>query len=169
MLLRALQRTDWPIDYALSRDPAVLSGTTFPRCLSQEEARQRVDRAIRRRTEGQSARYVIERDGDIAGIAGVSARPHNDVEIYYALLPAARGHGIATRAARLLTAWAVAAGAGRVVLVTFPEIAASQRTAARAGFVRVGQEPRASPERHREVQLWVHRQPGVARMCGPAS
>jgi RimJ/RimL family protein N-acetyltransferase len=49
----------------------------------------------------------------------------------------ARGRGSATRALRLLAAWAFAElGAGRVQLLTEPENIASQRVAEKAGFTR---------------------------------
>ncbi len=154
--LRALQVGDWSMDYHLSRDPAVLAGTTFPPRLTEGEARRRVVRAVQGRAEGRCARWVIELDGDAVGIAGASARRDCGVEVYYALLPAGRGRGVATQAARLLAGWATGAGASRVVLVTFPENGASRSTAGRAGFVVVGRETRKGAEGDREVEVWEY-------------
>jgi len=51
----------------------------------------------------------------------------------------ARGRGVATRALRLIAAWAVEEiGAGRVQLYTDPANEASQRVAEKAGFRREG-------------------------------
>lgn len=153
-LLRVLERGDWSVDHALSRDAAVLAGTTFPRLLTEEQARQRVARAVMRRDAMRSTRYVIDDDGASIGIAGVSARSDVEVEVFYALLPAGRGRGIAAATARLLADWATAAGARRVVLVTFPDNIASRRTAEHAGFVVIGRESRAGSER--EGELWLY-------------
>lgn len=160
-LLRVLKRCDWSVYYDLSRDPTVVARTTFPRLLTQEQARQRAARAVQRCNDARSARYVIEQAGAAVGIAGLSARPDGDVEVYYALLPAGRGRGIAARAARLLAEWATDAGARRVVLVTFPDNVSSRRTATRAGFAVVGRESRTGTEADQAVELWLY-QPGTS-------
>jgi RimJ/RimL family protein N-acetyltransferase len=60
----------------------------------------------------------------------------------YWLLPEARGRGFATRAVRLICAWAFRAiGLPELRLLTEPENLASQRVAERAGFRRQGQPP----------------------------
>jgi RimJ/RimL family protein N-acetyltransferase len=162
LLLRAVQDSDWPLDFALSRDPAVLAGTSFPPELSEQAARERVARAVLRRAAGESARFVLEREGDVVGLAGVAARGNRDVEVYYALLPVGRGLGLAADATRCLAEWATQAGAPRVVLGTFPENEASQRTARRCSFVPIGSEERRGDKRQ-HVILWVY-QP---RLHGP--
>jgi RimJ/RimL family protein N-acetyltransferase len=94
----------------------------MPPSLSEQQARERVHQAIGQHATNNRAIWVIEREGR----AGLFARPDGAVELFYALLGKARGAGTATRAARLLTGWAVKAGADRVVLTTFPENTASQ-------------------------------------------
>jgi RimJ/RimL family protein N-acetyltransferase len=76
------------------------------------------------------------------------------VEVFYALLPAGRGYGSATRAAALLARWATHAGATQVVLVTFAENTASQRTAQRADFEQVGRERRQVKDTTTDLLLW---------------
>lgn len=59
--------------------------------------------------------------------------------IGYSLRPEFRGRGLASRAARLLSDWAMAdAGVVRVAAGTFPYNEASRRVLERAGFVREG-------------------------------
>ncbi len=157
--LRAVREEDWVLDWALSRDPAVMEGTTLPHRLSESEARQRVARAVHRRAAGESARFAVEQNGELIGLAGVAARPDGDVEVYYVLLPAGRGQGIAAAAAHDLAGWAHAAGAARVVLVTFPANEASQHTARRAGFVPIGRAP-SRDDNETPVMLWGYR-PGT--------
>jgi RimJ/RimL family protein N-acetyltransferase len=155
-LLRAVRDSDWPLDFALSRDPAVLAGSSFPTGLSEQAARRRVARAVRRRAAGESARFTLVREGDVVGLAGLAARDNGDVELYYALLPAGRGLGLAAVAAVCLTEWAMHAGAPRVVLATFPDNRASQRTARRCGFVPIGSEDGRGDKRQRVI-VWAYR------------
>ena len=57
----------------------------------------------------------------------------------YWLAPAARGRGVATHAVRLLARWAFSGlGLARLELTCGPDNEASQRVAARCGFVREG-------------------------------
>jgi len=58
--------------------------------------------------------------------------------IGYWVAPPARGRGIATRALRLLSRWALEQGVERLELTTHPENLVSQRVAEGAGFVREG-------------------------------
>jgi RimJ/RimL family protein N-acetyltransferase len=74
--------------------------------------------------------------GDI-GLFNVS--PTGECMIGYAIDPAWRGLGYATRAVRLLSAWALgAAGLQRLVAGTDPANVASQRVLTNAGFTREG-------------------------------
>ena len=74
-------------------------------------------------------------------------------EVFYSLLPAGRGRGLATRAATALAAWALGAGYPQVALLTLPGNAASEAVARRAGFVESGEE---AGEDGRVVRVWVH-------------
>jgi RimJ/RimL family protein N-acetyltransferase len=152
--LRLVEARDWMLDQAMSQDAEIVRWTPMPASLSEQQARERVHQAIGQHATNDRAIWVIERDGERQGRAGLFARPDGAVELFYALLGKARGAGMATRAARLLTNWAVKAGADRVVLTTFPENKASQHTARRAGFRPVGRERRAIKGTERELLLW---------------
>jgi RimJ/RimL family protein N-acetyltransferase len=88
--------------------------------------------------------YVIVRrsDGLAVGDAGFHGPPGEDgeVEIGYALVPAARGNGLAAEATGLLVAWARAQpGVRRVVARVDPANEPSRRLLERLGFVRDGE------------------------------
>ena len=64
---------------------------------------------------------------------------HRSAWLGYAVAPAWRGRGVATRATWLLSRWALTeAGLGRLMAGTAPDNAASQRVLAKTGFVREG-------------------------------
>jgi RimJ/RimL family protein N-acetyltransferase len=78
--------------------------------------------------------------GEFTGDIGLfNLSPIGEGMIGYSLLPAWRGRGYATRAVRLLSAWALGpAGLARIVAGTDPANSASQRVLDRAGFSREG-------------------------------
>jgi len=87
--------------------------------------------------------YVIVRrsDGRAVGDAGFHGPPGEDgeVEIGYALVPAARGTGLATEATGLLVDWALAQPGVRGVSARVePNNAPSQRLLERLGFSEDG-------------------------------
>jgi RimJ/RimL family protein N-acetyltransferase len=60
-------------------------------------------------------------------------------EVYYWLIPEARGKGMATRAVGLIADWGFdSVGIERLTLLAHPENAKSQRVAIRCGFTREG-------------------------------
>ncbi len=95
--------------------------------------------------------YVIVRraDGLAVGDAGFHGPPSDEgeVEIGYALVPAARGNGLAAEATGLLVDWARAQPAVRQVAARIdPANAPSRRLLERLGFERDGE--RGSLERY---------------------
>jgi len=62
-------------------------------------------------------------------------------EVFYALLPEARGRGAATSAVRALCHWLGSLGHGEVALETIEGNIASERVAVRAGFLPSGRRP----------------------------
>jgi RimJ/RimL family protein N-acetyltransferase len=87
--------------------------------------------------------YVIVRrsDGLAVGDAGFHGPPQDgEVEIGYALVPAARGNGLAAEATALLVDWARAQPAVRRVAARVdPSNEPSRRLLERLGFVRDGE------------------------------
>ncbi len=83
---------------------------------------------------------VDEASGRILGGAALHRvdRERSIGEIGYWLLPEARGHGVATRVARIVAEWGFDLGLQRIEAMTLPENTASQRVLERAGFTREG-------------------------------
>jgi RimJ/RimL family protein N-acetyltransferase len=122
-------------------DPEVMRLVGGPVAL--DEVRVLLERAIvSLEQHGLGMLAVVEREtGLIAGEAGLV--PFDDrgpeVELAYTLARRAWGRGYATEAGRALLAEAFGAlGLDRVVAVTRPENAASQRVLARLGFAATG-------------------------------
>lgn len=91
----------------------------------------------RRAAAGSPTFCVCEREDRCIGLAWLN-RDDDDASagsVGYFLLPDARGRGLATRAVRLLAAWARGPGGVRHLrLVTAADNAASRAVASRAGF-----------------------------------
>jgi RimJ/RimL family protein N-acetyltransferase len=72
-------------------------------------------------------------------LGSIDVRLGREGSIGFAVTPSARTRGVATRALRLLAAWAFAeGGVERLQLTTHSANVASQRVAEKAGFTRVG-------------------------------
>ncbi|HEY7175899.1 MAG TPA: GNAT family N-acetyltransferase [Micromonosporaceae bacterium] len=107
------------------------------------------------------AGFAIARNGDnrIAGSIGLGA-PSPDghaTSIGYWVAPWARGHGVATDAARALADWAFRQGFGRIELLTHVANAASMRVALGAGFTHEGVRRAVAPDHDgwRDMVVWV--------------
>ena len=74
--------------------------------------------------------------------------------MFYALLPAGRGRGTATAVARTLASWARDTGAESIGLLTHLDNEASQRVAAKAGFVREGELVRTVKGAEVTLAIW---------------
>lgn len=78
---------------------------------------------------------VIDEDQSFVGLIYLTPRGNDVLEISYGVAPPARERGIATRALRLITGWAMTDGAfTRVELRISENHAASRRVAEKAGF-----------------------------------
>lgn len=137
--LRALREDDWPLDQALSRVPDVPLWTYHPADISPQVAQDRVARSLEQRAGGRGGRFVVELAGARVGAVGIVERVDGPY-VYYALLPAGRGRGLATLAVRVVTGWALDHGAADVRAHTMVENAASERVLERAAFRRRGQD-----------------------------
>ncbi len=105
---------------------------------------------------------VVDAAGDeLLGAVAMTPGRDRTGEVGYWTAPWARGRGVAVRATRLHTAWAVEAlGLARVELLTDVRNTASQRVAEQAGFVREGvaRAVRAEPRGTARVDMvvWAH-------------
>lgn len=131
-----------------------------PRRPSLDAARAWLADRERRREDGEALFLVVaDRATDRAlGWTWLHQldRAHRLGELGYLVLRDARGRGIATRAATLLAGWALEAlELERLVLYTFPENAASQRVAEKAGFHRAGTQSQRLGLRRVELVRFV--------------
>lgn len=153
LILRAVTDEDWCVEQQLSQNAEVVRWTSYPAAMTETEARARVARQQERARQGATQRYTIW-DGDTrVGTCGLGLLDQPSPEAMYALLPAARGRGVATGALHTLTDWAAEHGRPAVTVVTVEGNAASAAVALRAGFSIVetyqGQHRGATSTLHR--------------------
>jgi RimJ/RimL family protein N-acetyltransferase len=105
-------------------------------------ARETVHGAVAQWHAGWGAGFAIVAEERFAGLVFATVRKHpvmRQAELGYMLLPAARGHGYATRAVRLVSSWLLEdLELVRVQARTHPDNPASWRVLERAGFRREG-------------------------------
>lgn len=154
--LRALVQDDWPLERALSHDPDVVRWTYYPAWLDEQGARDRIALAEQRFRAGLVRRYSIRApDGSPLGTCGLGRLDRDVPEVFYAVLPQARGRGAATEVARLLAGWALANGYREVALLTIAGNRTSERVAARAGFTLADEHEDDHRGRRVTTRLWV--------------
>lgn len=123
-------------------DPRIPRGTTVPAVFSLEEGRAFVRRQWSRVDQGEGLSLAIAdaTTDEALGLAVLMLRPQAGVAgIGYWIIPRARGRGLASRAVRLLSSWALKhAGVARVEAWSEPGNVGSQRALASAGFTREG-------------------------------
>lgn len=151
--LRAVTDEDWLVEQQLSHDTAMVRWTSYPAAMTEAEARARVSRQQERARQGATQRYTIWDADARVGTCGLGLLNELSPEAMYALLPAARGRGIATRTLTTLRDWAADHGRPAVTLVTVDGNAASAAVALRAGFSLA--ETFEGP--HRGVTSTLHR------------
>jgi ribosomal-protein-alanine N-acetyltransferase len=123
-------------------DPRIPAGTTVPAVFTAAAGRAFVARQGSRVAQGEGVSLAVA-DGatdEALGLAVLMLRPQLGVAgLGYWIVPRARGRGLATRAAALISRWALAdAGLARVEAWVEPENAASQAVLTAAGFQREG-------------------------------
>jgi RimJ/RimL family protein N-acetyltransferase/nitrite reductase/ring-hydroxylating ferredoxin subunit len=137
--LRALRAEDAPAIAAACQDPEIQRWIpVIPIPYSENDARAFILMTLQAWHDGTSCEFAVVDavDGRLLGAAGVhrgrSAHRH---AIGYWVAPAARGHGVAGRAVRLLERWAFEQlGTLRLDLWTLPGNSPSQAVAEGAGF-----------------------------------
>jgi RimJ/RimL family protein N-acetyltransferase len=141
--LRAWHEGDAVALVAAMRDPAIAHWTFVPWPYGEADARAFLARQARERLAGDALALAIEPMEEEAQplLGGIGIEPLDlgagRGEIGYWVARDARGRGIATRAVRLLSAWALAGlGLQRLEILPFAGNAASERVAEQAGFRR---------------------------------
>jgi ribosomal-protein-alanine N-acetyltransferase len=127
---------------AMLDDPEIVRNTRVPSSPPAGFAATWVGRYIRGWQDGSCAGFaILSEAGEYLGFAAIvdlQLRARQG-EIGYVVAPEARGRGVAQRALRLVTGWALdGLGLERVELHIDPANAASIRVAERCGYVREG-------------------------------
>ncbi|MDG4833077.1 GNAT family N-acetyltransferase [Solwaraspora sp. WMMD1047] len=143
VVLRPLAAADTDFLFALQRLPEVVATSVPP--LAPERS------AIAAKCAGAESSWLAGSRADLVILDAASGEPAGEIGLYYqepptgqamigyAMLPAWRGRGYPTRAARLLARWAFdATGIARLIAGTLPENTGSQRVLEKAGFQREG-------------------------------
>jgi RimJ/RimL family protein N-acetyltransferase len=129
---------------ALDGDPVITAWLDqLPQPFTRENGARFVDGSAARWADGTQASFALvdAATGELLGSAGAHGVPegHETVEIDYWVADAGRGRGVATRAAVLVSRWAIEAlEAQRVQLRADVRNVGSCRVAEKAGFVREG-------------------------------
>jgi len=141
--LRPLRAADADDTHALRSRADVVATSVPPVGPDRDAVARTCARAEAGWLAGERADFTV-RDaatGDYAGEIGLYywEPPTQQAMIGYSIAPGWRGRGFATRAARLVAAWAFSAvGIARLVAGTAPGNVSSQRVLERAGFLREG-------------------------------
>jgi len=126
----------------LLEDPEVVRNTRVPSSPPPDFASQWVGRYVEGWQDGSRAGFaILSLEGVFLGLAGVVDLDldASQGEIGYVVTPAARGRGVASRALRLVTGWAIdGLGLERVELRIDPLNTPSIRVAERCAYVREG-------------------------------
>ena len=143
VVLRTWVEADLPAAAEGARDPLVPRFTRVPENQSDAELRAWVDTHDAALETGEALWLAIADAGTNAFLGGSGLMrfdwEESRSEIGYWVAPWARGRGVATRAVRLLSRWALLdLGLGRLQLHADTDNAASHRVAERAGYTREG-------------------------------
>jgi RimJ/RimL family protein N-acetyltransferase len=129
--VRPLVEADAPALAAGARDPLVPYYTSVPENYTEANAHEFIARG------GHNYAIVDARTDELLGVVGFLVHDHSRAHFGYWVGKDARGRGVATRALRLLSRWAVEEhGFARLQLIVEPENLASIRVAEKAGFRR---------------------------------
>jgi RimJ/RimL family protein N-acetyltransferase len=145
--LRCRRAGDLDAIAAASHDPSTLRWLNDPPM--DEEARaasmSRVASAFR---SGRAAPLVIAgcAGDEPIGLINLQFRDDRAATVAYSVFPAHRGKGVAPRALRLMTQWALRdLGLSEVLLEIDPENVASIKVARKCGFEPAGRDRRGEP------------------------
>jgi len=137
VVLRVSESRDLPAIEAGIHDPDVIRwiGPT------QGSATDVIAMNRERWASGSPTLSICERDSTCIGLVWINVPEADQATgwVGYWLLPRARGRGLATRAVRLVSSWALREmGVTNLRLTTEPENGRSRRVAERSGFLHTG-------------------------------
>ncbi len=127
---------------ALTRDPDIQRFTRVPTALPDGFAVTWVGRYVTGWEDGSRAGFAVL-DSETATFLGMAALveirwDESEAELGYMVAPAARGRGVAGRAIRLVSGWALELGLARVEALIDIANEPSLRAVERAGYTREG-------------------------------
>jgi RimJ/RimL family protein N-acetyltransferase len=140
--LRPWREADAPALSELCQDAAIVRWTNVPANYTEKMARERVAQAEAERMAGQALILAVVGSSDeVLGACDLrlAADDPKRAEVAFMLGAPARGHGVMTRAVRVIARWAIEQlGVERVEALAHPENVASIAVAERAGFTKEG-------------------------------
>lgn len=160
--LREWTDADVPAMVELFDDAAVARWTPLASPFDEAAARAYLDRARERRAGDLGVQLAVTTDGHtpLGEVVLFTSGPHGraaggpDAELGYAIGPAHRGQGLATRAVSLMTGFAYReAGARRVLLRIDLGNDASEHVARTTGFRLTDDAPAGGAP---DLRTWVH-------------
>ncbi|MEV5746500.1 GNAT family N-acetyltransferase [Actinoallomurus sp. NPDC052308] len=135
--LRPLGPADADDMWALVNLPDVRHRSVYTQERPRGEITRRCEHAASEWLAGHRAEFVIRVGDAFAGdISLYNEGWSRQAMVGYSMRPEFRGKGVATRAVRLVSAWAFEVGVQRLVAGTMTDNVASQRVLEKAGFVR---------------------------------
>lgn len=140
--VRPWRAEDIPVLVELLRDPDISRWTTITSPYTRKDARIFLRANARQEAMGLGSDMAVtdQHEDDILGGVGVRLHPmHGSGEIGYWVAADHRRQGVATRAVRLVAAWAFGSlQVKRLELLTLVDNEASERVARACGFCREG-------------------------------
>jgi [ribosomal protein S5]-alanine N-acetyltransferase len=138
-LLRKWSEADVGCVQEASTDPRIPEWTTVPAAFTEGEGLAFIRRQWGRLDSGEGISLALADAATNEAVGLIAAMLHprraGVAEIGYWVIPRARGRGLATRAIRLASAWALSdAGLARVEALVEPENSVSQRALQAGGF-----------------------------------
>jgi len=140
IVLRPLRRDDASAVVEACRDPAIGRFTFMKEGLTLDDALRWIEDANRGWGSGAPRFAVADAmSGRFLGQVGMAVdEAYQSAEMFYWVVAAERGRGVASAALALMCDWAFGNELERLYLVVSPENEASHRVAARCGFTREG-------------------------------
>ncbi|WP_436523442.1 GNAT family N-acetyltransferase [Actinoplanes sp. HUAS TT8] len=173
--LRPLGEQDAPFYTELHRQPDIVATSVPP--IPPEPAE------VYRRCAWAPSHWLAGGRADMIVVDAASGLPAGEIALYYqeprtaqamigySMMPAFRGRGLITRAAKLVALWAFAeTGIARLIAGTLPDNAGSQRVLEKAGFRREAylrsRLPGLAGARHDDVQFVLLAEDLLAQASG---